>query len=512
LYELSGISNSGRYLDAKQSFITIPLVMTLTSTAGNINNASLENAFSASLKNGYHNLIHSMQIECTNNSVVSTMSYSNMPINYKLLTEMSVNDTVNFAPTINFAKDDATSISYQGSPSAQGLGDCNNSIVGNLFNPTQGYGKSSYSQNKGRLERMQSTSYDPLTTGESISALNQSSKNYVQKDGLGKDGKTVNYYVLANLPLGVLSDFFRQFPLCKGAFLKITLNLNVNCTTQMTINGAGQFTSVSTSSQNGAVPYQISPLGAGFGLDINGTVPSTGLELSIAIARNSINKTGQTFTHPSLTSSRFYGAMYDLTPQAESMYLSKTPTKTMLYEDFLSFQTLAIPPNGNFNQILTNSIARGRKLVGVPVISGTSNFAGTAGTISTLASPFSSSPCTTSKSPILNFNVLLSGNNLFQSNLNYSFEQFYQEFHKTGINGGSSLGMSSGLISQSDWENGYRFLLADLSRNSSEATDNIMKSIQVIGTNAGDKAIDIHWFVFFEREITIDIATGSLIA
>jgi hypothetical protein len=39
-----------------------------------------------------------------------------------------------------------------------------------------------------------------------------------------------------------------------------------------------------------------------------------------------------------------------------------------------------------------------------------------------------------------------------------------------------------------------------------------MKSIQVIGTNAGDKAIDIHWFVFFEREITIDIATGSLIA
>jgi hypothetical protein len=74
-YELSGLSNSGKYLDAKQSFITIPLVMTLTSTAGNINNASLENAFSASLKNGYHNLIHSMQIECTNNSVVSMSLY-----------------------------------------------------------------------------------------------------------------------------------------------------------------------------------------------------------------------------------------------------------------------------------------------------------------------------------------------------------------------------------------------------------------------------------------------------
>jgi hypothetical protein len=72
--------------------------------------------------------------------------------------------------------------------------------------------------------------------------------------------------------------------------------------------------------------------------------------------------------------------------------------------------------------------------------------------------------------------------------------------------------MSSGLISQNDWENGYRFLLADLSRTSSEATDNIMKSIQVVGTNSGSQAIDIYWFLFFEREITIDIQTGSLIA
>ena len=286
--------------------------------------------------------------------------------------------------------------------------------------------------------------------------------------------------------------------------------MNVGCTTQMTIAN-GLFTSVSTSSQNGAVPYQISPIGKGFGLDIAGTTPSTGLELSIAIARNTINKTGQTFTHPSLTSCRFYGAMYDLTPQAEQMYLSKTPTKKILYEDFLSFQTLGVPPGGNFNQILTNSIARGRKIVGIPVISGSTNYAGDGRTISTLASPFSSSPCTTCKSPILNFNVLLSGNNVFQSNLNYSYEQFVQELHKTGINGGSSTGLSSGLISQTDFENGYRFLLADISRTPSQSTDDIMKSVQVIGTNSGSQSVDIFWYIYFEREVTIDIQTGSLI-
>jgi hypothetical protein len=305
--------------------------------------------------------------------------------------------------------------------------------------------------------------------------MNQSGKNYVQKDALGAGGKTVNYYVLANIPLKMLSDFFAKLGLTKGAYLQLTLNLNVGCTTQMTVAG-GKYTSVSTSSQNGAVPYQISPLGAGFGFDIAGTVPSTGLELSIAIARNTINKTGQTFTHPSITSCRFYGVMYDLTPQAES--------RKILYEDFLSFQSLNIPAGGNFNQVLSNSVSRITKIVGIPIVSSTANFAGTSGTISPLASPFSSSPCTTVKNPILNYNILLSGNNVFQSNLNYTFEQFYQELHKTGINGGSSTGMSSGLLSQTDFEHGYRFLLADISRTPSEATFNIAKSVQVTGTNA----------------------------
>jgi hypothetical protein len=73
--------------------------------------------------------------------------------------------------------------------------------------------------------------------------------------------------------------------------------------------------------------------------------------------------------------------MYNLSSQAESMYLSKVPTKVIKYNDFLSFQTLNIPAGGNFNQILTNSLARGRRLIGIPQISSTFNSAGSAGTI-----------------------------------------------------------------------------------------------------------------------------------
>jgi hypothetical protein len=195
------------------------------------------------------------------------------------------------------------------------------------------------------------------------------------------------------------------------------------------------------------------------------------------------------------------------------MYLSKLPTKTLKYKDFLSFQVLNVGPGANFNQILTNSIARGRKLVISPQIAASYNNAGTAGSIAPMNSPFSTAPNTTSASAITNFNVLLSGSNLYQQNLNYSSEHYIQEVRKTNsLNGGQSIGMSSGLISQLEYESGYRFIVSDLSRCPSEASDNVSKSVQIIGTNSSNKAIDLYCFLEFEREVTVDVGTGSLIA
>jgi hypothetical protein len=509
ILELSGISNSGKYLDTNQSYISIPLVTTLHAVDGQFSD-SAENAFAVSLKNGYTSLISSIQCEVTNNSTVSVMQYSNVMMNHTLLTTMCRDDELNYGSSIGFAKDSVSGISYEASASSKGLGECNNSIASSVFNPTNGYNKTD-SENKGRLERMKTSSYDPLVTGESVSNLALTGKSYCMRDGSA--GKVINYYSVGHLPLNILADFFAKFPLCKGMFIKITLNLNANCSTTMSVDNVGRYTSVVSSSQNGQVPYIISPTGEGNGLNIGGATPVTKLELSIGIARNSINSSGQSFSHPTLSSVRAYCCLYDLTPQAESMYLSKVPTKVIKYNDFLSFQTLNIGAGANFNQILTNSIARGRRLIGVPMIAAAFNNAGTAGTIAPMNSPFTSSPNTTSNTAITNYNVLLSGANLYQQNLNYSVENFIQELRKTNsVNGGMSLGMSSGLINQLEYESGYRFIVSNLSRTPSEASDNVSKSIQVIGTNSGKYPIDIFWFLEFSREIEIDIGTGSLIA
>ena len=103
------------------------------------------------------------------------------------------------------------------------------------------------------------------------------------------------------------------------------------------------------------------------------------------------------------------------------------PTKVVKYQDFMSFQTLSVAANTSFSQVLTNGISRVRKIIGIPQLAANFNFAGTAGTIGPMNSPFSSSPATSTGQAITNFNVLLSGVQLYAQNYNFSVEHFYQE-------------------------------------------------------------------------------------
>ena len=95
-------------------------------------------------------------------------------------------------------------------------------------------------------------------------------------------GSVVNYYITATIPLNILSDLFAKMPLVKGAYLKITLNLNAGCSSSMLLNATGNaFTSVTSSSQNGVVPYMLSPCITTQGLHAIGAAPCTSMMLSI---------------------------------------------------------------------------------------------------------------------------------------------------------------------------------------------------------------------------------------
>ena len=101
-FDLTSLANQSKWLDLQQSFISIPLVMQLKSTAGSFSTANVENVFAMSLKNHVFQLLHSMSLEIGNNSVVNLTNFANIDINYKILNSFSEDDVKNLGPSILF--------------------------------------------------------------------------------------------------------------------------------------------------------------------------------------------------------------------------------------------------------------------------------------------------------------------------------------------------------------------------------------------------------------------------
>jgi len=475
-----------------------------------------------SLKNGYHQLINSMSVEITNCQVVSTTNYTNLDINYKLLTTCSREDELNFLPSINFHKDTAESINYLGAADTIAVGEYNNVIKPSLWTSDTGWGKTGWNSNAGRLQRMMNTSFDPANTlngsgGSKLVTENATKavgKNYYTNNSVNTDNV---HYITATLPLKIIHDLFRKMPLVKGAYMRLILNLNTQCQSVITI-AASKFSTYATTSPNQTFPLMISPMATTNGFVVNGT---TSITTGIGIAKS--YNTTTSFSHP-ISTCRLYAKMIEMTPTAEENYLSAVPTKTILYNDILSYQSLNNAAGSNVSQILTNGVSRPRYLLIIPQMAaaingsnkdtlGTTYSAGVGVLGTPMNSPFSSSPGTTAPhASITNLNVLVSGQTIYQSNYTYGFEQFLQEVRgSNAINGGISLGLSSGLLSQNDWENGYRFCYVDLSRRISQPNDDISRSLQVIFTNSAAYATDYYFIIGYEKQIVLSTSTGSLI-
>ena len=522
-WDLSSLSNSGKIVDFSQSFLAIPLVLQISNFTGTAPAATPENVFAASLKNGIHNLINSLSLEISNNQVINLTAFSNLDINYRLLSTMDLNTYHNFGPSINFSKDSPESLNYQTGAVASryGIGECNNTIGGSLFATGSYWGGSSLTQNVGRLNRMLNTSFDPTGGVGAVGYTNGTSNLSVTgKNFCVQNGTNITYYILATLPLKILHDIFRKLPLAKGIYARLVLNTNAQSTCTFT-TGNNVYTSFTSQSPNNVIPFQVSPLATGGGLVLNAA--TTGFTCSLGIAKN----TAGTLNHPTMSQCRVYAALYEFSPIMEELFFSKAPVKKVLYDDILVFQVLNVGAGANFSQILTNGISRAKYLLMIPQLASTvnagnsltaSNFAAGAGVTqsgaySPINSPFSSAPATCAPYAFVNnFNVLLSGTTIYQENYNYRFQSFLQEFRKSrAMNGGVPINISTGLINQNEYDAGYNFIYVDLSRRASESSADISRSIQVVGTNASAVSIDYYCIVCYQREINLSTATGSLV-
>jgi hypothetical protein len=405
--------------------------------------------------------------------------------------------------------------------------------------------------NEGLFERQLDLNYDPTLSAAGVGAFSSNKGALMTGAGattifrsfVNKEAQVRWYAIDAIIRLKDVADFFQKCPMLKGSTMRIYINTNqvyytlklvggrfVAATGAQSEYGSAYLTSAPVVLGGGGTNPTIFPsvdLGQGSNLLVPltsdaGAANTTTVSVGLSIVRTQFNQLVQRSCP--ITSCRLYAPAYTMNPIAEQRYLSLTPTKKVVYNDIFQFSF----PNqagagSSFNILVTNGIPNIRSVLVVPLLPRASNgvapdglaaapynVAGT--TTSTLLSPFCSTPASPDPISIENFQIQVSGRNLFINQLQYDFETFYEQLVCSNqLNGSLTTSLASGLISKRDFQSLYRYYYGNCSRGL-PSEEGVSKAIQILGTIRSPVNVDLMVFIEFEREITIDVRTGARIA
>ena len=454
-FETIALSNNGKWCDYKNGFVSIPLVTTLTSTVDmTVDNLAVQ------MKSGNHNIIDSIIIDYGNNNVVQQNSNLNAYLSFKQHTTLSENDVKINGRTTGYRKDE-NNWDYKNK-----TGIVNNHVG---LNPSLDHNSTLYT-----------TQQEKVLSNNNV---RQSGDNHLEII----DAKHHVFYYDCIVRLKDLL-FFEKLPMVRGANVKITINLNQS-ETSYTIVG--------------------SDVGAVTKLQLNGaTNPMMRTQYQDLTDRTEtmVTKVVSNGAYDHVKNQcRLYVPVYTFSPEAEKSYLS-IGQKRIVYEDIFVQHIRDLPAGSNFQNLLTNSLARMQRLVIVPMLSKSAN--GTVGW-TPQESPFATEPSTCSPCFIRDFNVQLSGSNLYKQNIQFKYEHFLNELNgSNGVNANLVDGLCSSLIDMKDYNNNFGYIVVDLSRRYSY-DDNTPMSVQISGSIQSQKNLDFLCFITYQKDIAIDLVTGQ---
>jgi hypothetical protein len=90
--DTTALSNSGGYIGWSESFLAIPLVITLSAKDVAVLPTNTPIDYFVGLKNGFWQILHSMTVEFNNNNVVQQVPFLNVFTTFKNLTSWSEDD------------------------------------------------------------------------------------------------------------------------------------------------------------------------------------------------------------------------------------------------------------------------------------------------------------------------------------------------------------------------------------------------------------------------------------
>jgi len=531
--DTSQLSNSNKYMSFREAYLLMPITLTVGTTlqasAGAFTPATAGSSadYLVGLKNWYGSMIHSITMDYNGTTIIQQTPFCNMWNSFKLMTSLSWADVCTQGSMIGFYPDTPDSWTFSNVASGLGIGVGNNTNYspsgGSIITNGQFNSYRCATGNLGFLNRQSyinfdadgiigSTTYASFLTAQSASTLYQS---YISRkvDGVNAGAQGVlQISINAQIYLKHIHSFFMMCPLLKGAFLKLTLNLN-NTTAEIPIVNGATDTLALTSVSNavgGVCPFMVSSTLPGSGgagvfsasttIRVNASVGSTCLDSTLtSVAGNSVGQ-------GAYRNLFLYVPAYTFNPVFESAYLS-SPIKQIKYTDIYQYQITNVASQGQINSLLTNGISALKSVLLVPFITATSLVL----PCPEYQSPYDPAGCgqTAPMVQLTNFNVVVSGQNMLYNTQRYSFEEFSQQLYgQNAVNGGMTDGLTSGLIDFYAFKQSNCFYYVDVSRML-PVEESVPKSVQIIGQNISARPIDLWCFIEYGVDVSVDILTGA---
>ncbi len=523
-WDLTSVVSQNAWMSLQESYVLMPFSTTLSiGTAVPVLPATFSENKCA-LKNNFINYVDSIQLFVNGEQMIDQTTYSNMPLNVMDMLTMSQDDLKIKGSSLNIAPDTTTSIRYSG-PNATLNGD---GYTNGQFLPTAATttltSTDFNTMNSGLQARSIFAGAEVLTnaTGSAVNgwppAMGSSSTAtatlapYFSQAATGGIAVEGAWTYVVYLPLKRLSDLLAKYPLIKGSQIRLVINFNAGVTTFTTdttaTNALLKMTSYTATAGNTNTALftsgYINPLTT---TSTAGTMLITTRVQSTAVARVAATTAQKGFA--ALPNCRIYVPTYKVNPTYEERLLSNR-VQRIRYMDWYQQPILNVANSAGFQQVLTTALTNVKCLIMLPFQNGSTGLFNSF-TGSQFQSCFDTAPATTLPGGMLafqNFNVSVSGINVFNQNQNYCFDNWSQEVQRVSLNGGLSREISSGLIDIQTW-NWSPYVIADLSRRT-ESADGTYQSVVVSGTNNSGVAVDYYCFIGFEKEYEIDTLTGAV--
>lgn len=502
-FDLNTLSSQNQWTDLSQAVITFPVKLSIKNNTAAAPGACTVNA--ATIKNGFHQFVDSLQVVIGGTTVQSSQIFTNIDANYKILTEWSKDTLTKWGPTLGVALDDIVGSTDSSMGATESV---DNLALFTVATSTQGLGFDIVnSKNPGSKERfaMFNNSTASTALGKSILTTNQTTlgKSNAQANSSATDGAdTFCLYAIGTIRLKDISDSISKMPLVKG--LKGFIYLNYNSTTSVISNTGAA--SLITSANNNAVFGRCCPANYnvgtdGFVLNASATAPIT-----FSADINATDSVGCPLAKPIQRNAILHAPYYVATPEVDRALTTK---KTIRYNERFVTQ-FNLSESGPYTATLSPGISNPKRVILYPFFTGAGSSGNSGFLTNPLLSPFDGVPSTTSPFAALKDLQLYVGNvPMFQQPVSMDWQTFCNEVGQNGLDGGIVDQSSSGLLSQRTWNQLYRYYTCNIGRRMN-SEDGASKSIQISCTNATTCPMTVIAIIHYEREITIDTASGMV--